>query len=264
MIAFQGERGSYSEEAAGTTNTKQCGTFTEALESVLDGTADQAIIPIENSTEGSVGEANDAIYDMRKHIHIIRELYHPINHCLIGLGNVSEIDTIYSHPQALGQCRKITSLYKTIPAHDTAGGVRIIKEKNDRSMAGIASRRAAEFYNMNILKYDINDISDNYTRFLLVEQGPHNTSPQPNMKTAITFTLSHKPGSLCDILELLRSTNITRIESRSGRTGSWEYVFFVDFVGELGDLVINSIRQRCRSLDVLGTYPLVTRPHNET
>ena len=258
MIAFQGEHGSYSEEAAGTSDTKQCSTFGEALRSVLNGSAERAIIPIENSTEGSVGEANDAMYELKDNITVCGELYHPIKHCLIGIGDISEVDTIYSHPQALGQCRRLTSQYKTIPAHDTAGGVRIIKEKNDRSVAGIASRRAAEFYEMNIMKYDINDISNNYTRFLLVEQGHNSIKSGPHTKTSITFTLPHEPGSLCNVLEQLRSTNMTRIESRSSRTGSWEYIFFVDFIGQLSEDAIGALVGRCSSFNVLGTYPAAT------
>lgn len=258
-VSFQGEYGAYSEEAArqhqDTTETLPSASFTDALEHVERGHTERAIIPVENSTEGSVGEANDAIRSKRDTLHIVGETYLHIRHCLIGnTDDIAHIDTIYSHPQALGQCRKFVSRYKTIPTHDTAGSVRIIAENGSHRVAGIASRRAAEHYNKNIISDDIADIKHNYTRFvLLARRGA--SAPSYTNKTSITFTLPHKPSSLYRALEKLQSVNLTRIESRPDRTGRWSYVFFADFVGECNyHVVIDDLRHECVTLDVLGSY----------
>jgi prephenate dehydratase len=259
-VAFQGEHGAYSEEAAtrypGTTKTLPSATFAYALDNVVCDRAERAIIPVENSTEGSVGEANDAIRAKRETLHIIGETYLHIKHCLIGnTDDISRIDTIYSHPQALGQCRRFVSRYMTIPTHDTAGGVRIIVEDGSENVAGIASRQAAEYYNRTVISDDISDIKHNYTRFVVLERRDSSSLESGN-KASITFTLPHKPGSLHRALEKMLPVNLTRIESRPDRTGGWRYVFFADFVGEAGTLhtIIDSLREECVTLDVLGSY----------
>lgn len=259
-VAFQGEHGAYSEEAAiqylGTVETLPSATFADALDSVGRGHVERAIIPVENSTEGSVGEANDAIRAKREALHIVGETYLHIKHCLVGnTGDISRIDTIYSHPQALGQCRRFVSVYRTIPTHDTAGSVRIIAEDGSDNVAGIASRRAAEHYRRTVISDDISDIKHNYTRFVVLER--RSTSLQEDGdKVSVTFTLPHRPGSLHRALEMLLPVNLTRIESRPDRTGGWSYVFFADFVGDAGtlDTVVDGLRAECVTLDVLGSY----------
>ena len=259
-VAFQGEHGAYSEEAAlrylGAVETLPSATFANALDSVGRDHAQRAIIPVENSTEGSVGEANDAIRAKRGVLHIVGETYLHVKHCLVGnTDDISRIGTIYSHPQALGQCRRFVSGYRTIPTHDTAGSVRIIAEDGSDSVAGIASRQAAEHYNRTVISDDISDIKHNYTRFVVLER--RGASPQEGSdKISVTFTLPHRPGSLHRALEMLLPVNLTRIESRPDRTGRWSYVFFADFVGGAGtlDTVIDGLRGECATLDVLGSY----------
>ena len=259
-VAFPGEHGAYSEEAAigymDTVEMLPSATFADALDSVGRDHAERAIIPVENSTEGSVGEANDAIRAKRDMLHIVGETYLHVKHCLVGnTDDISRIDTIYSHPQALGQCRRFVSRYRTIPTYDTAGSVRIIAENGSDSVAGIASRRAAEHYNRTIISDDISDIKHNYTRFVVLER--RGASPQEDGdKISVTFTLPHRPGSLHKALERLLPVNLTRIESRPDRTGGWSYVFFADFVGEAGtlDTVVDGLRTECVTLDVLGSY----------
>ena len=258
-VSFQGEYGAYSEEAArkypGTVETVPAATFIDALRLVERGNTERAIIPVENSTEGSVGEAYDAIRLKMEEVCIVGETYLHIRHCLIGnTDDISRIDTIYSHPQALGQCRRFVAKYRTIPTHDTAGGVRIIAENGSPNLAGIASRQAAKYYNRTIVRENISDISHNYTRFVVLER--HNASLQDGNKTSITFTLPHKPGSLYNALERLLPVNLTKIESRPDRTGGWSYIFFVDFVGDskVRNAVIDSLRKKCSTLNILGSY----------
>ncbi|MBI1658144.1 MAG: prephenate dehydratase [Thaumarchaeota archaeon] len=259
-VAFQGEYGAYSEEAAirylGTVETLPSATFVDALDSVERDHAERAIIPVENSTEGSVGEANDAIRAKRETLHIVGETYLHVKHCLVGnTDDISRIDTIYSHPQALGQCRRFVSGYRTIPTHDTAGSVRIIAEDGSDRVAGIASRRAAEHYDRTVISDDISDIKHNHTRFVVLER--RGASPQEGGdKVSVTFTLPHRPGSLHKALKRLLPVNLTRIESRPDRTGGWSYVFFADFVGEARtlDTVVDGLRGECATLDVLGSY----------
>ena len=152
-VSFQGERGAYSEAAARSFFNEQIETipqttFAEALESTSDGKTQYSVLPVENSLEGSVGESYEFIvYSPSK---CNREIYHRIEHCLIGTsggGSIDKIDTVYSHPQALGQCRKFIEKHgmKTIPAYDTAGSVKMIKELNKSNCACIASRDAAKF-----------------------------------------------------------------------------------------------------------------------
>ena len=129
-ISFQGERGAYSEAASisyfeDKIETIPCSTFAEALKNTENDTSDYSILPIENSLEGSVGESNDLL--LSTNLNVVGEIYQRIHHCLIGIGSVSDIDTIYSHPQALGQCRQFIqeNSLKSIPSYDTAGSVTV-------------------------------------------------------------------------------------------------------------------------------------------
>ena len=132
-VSFQGERGAYSEAAARSFFDKQIETipkttFAEILENTSKDVTEYSILPVENSLEGSVGESYDLLYSTS--LNATGEIYHRIEHCLIGTGNINEIDTVYSHPQALGQCRKFIEEHnmKTIPSYDTAGSVKMIKD----------------------------------------------------------------------------------------------------------------------------------------
>lgn len=259
LISFQGEHGAYSEEAALLWNkdvkTVPSHTFADAIDQITSGDVQAAIIPVENTTEGLVSEANHTIWDRRNDIHITDEVYYHVKHCLIGNAeDMSNITTIYSHPQALGQCRKFVRPYKTVPTYDTAGSVGIIKQIGTSEVASIASKRAADYYGCHIIKQNIQDRSDNYTRFLVIKPGKWRRSTTSKGKMSIAFTLPHKPSSLYQVLGLFRHTNLTRIISLPERKVPWNYSFFLDFVGELPDL--ESIRELCVSFNVLGTYPV--------
>lgn len=259
LVSFQGEHGAYSEEAALLWNDKAktvpTHTFADAIEQAISGLVQAAVIPVENTTEGLVSEANHTIWDKRNDIHITDEVYYHVKHCLIGnTTRISDIETIYSHPQALGQCRKFVSAYKTVPTYDTAGSVDIIKKMGTPDVACIASKRAADHYKCHIIKQNIQDIPDNYTRFVIIKPGRWRRGSTSSGKMSIAFTLPHKPGSLYQVLWLFRHTNLTRIISLPERNVPWNYAFFLDFVGEVPNL--DSVREACVSFNVLGTYPV--------
>ena len=172
-VSFQGENGAYSQSAAQKNfhdeiETISCSTFKQVIEHTEAEKTNYSILPIENSIEGTVGESYDALYS--SNLHAVGEIYHKIEHCLIGIGELEEIDTVYSHPQALGQCRKFIEKYKmkTIPTYDTAGSVKIIKELKEKNCACIASKEAAEISNMQIIQENIANNLNNYTRFLIL------------------------------------------------------------------------------------------------
>jgi prephenate dehydratase len=263
-VSFQGESGSYSQAAAVSffkepIETIPHPTFYEALESTENGRTDYTILPVENSLEGSVGESYDLLLTTK--LNVVGETYHRISHCLISLQNLEKIDTVYSHPQALGQCRKFIqeNHLKSIPTYDTAGSVKILLELNKDNIACIASRKAAEIYNVPIIKEGIEDNINNYTRFLILANKKKERSSKD--KTSIIFSIKHVPGALYNILEKFNANgiNLTKIESRPTKSTLWEYNFYVDFEGHQDDSNIGDSLEKIRPntifLKILGSYP---------
>ncbi len=191
-----------------------------------------------------------------------REAYHKIEHCLIGIGSFDQIDTVYSHPQALGQCRKFIQEHnlKTVPTYDTAGSVKIIKDINKQNIACIASKNAAKIYQIPIIKQEIANNENNYTRFLILSKKLAKQSS--NDKTSIIFSIKHEPGALHRIIEKFYSSgvNLTKIESRPKKSTAWEYNFYVDFQGNQNESkiseMLNKIKQDSLFLKILGSYPM--------
>jgi len=264
-VGFQGERGSYSEEATNSwipnSNPLPYKTLEDLFGALENNEIHNAIIPIENSIEGSVNEAYDLLLESSAKIN--GEINLKIKHCLIGHKgiNINEVESIYSHPQALGQCRKyIKKLNKeVIPTYDTAGSVKLIKEKEIKNGAAIASRKAAERYDMQVIEDRIGDSEDNYTRFFYL--GKTNPLETGKDKTSIVFSTPDKSGSLYRVLEEFakRNINLTKIQSRPTRERVWEYNFFVDFEGHIMDnnckKLCDSLLEMCKFVKVLGSYP---------
>ncbi|MEM3703145.1 MAG: prephenate dehydratase domain-containing protein, partial [Candidatus Bathyarchaeia archaeon] len=205
-VAFQGEAGAYSEIAVykhfvSKIQTVPCKSFSEVFRSVKAGKVDYGIIPVENSIEGSVSQVYDLFfeYDLK----VCGEIILKIEHCLIANLNadLNSIKVVYSHPQALAQCSNFLEKLgcEIIPAYDTAGSVKIVKEKGAKEAAAIASEKAAEIYGMKILARNVSDTPDNYTRFLIISKD--DMPPSGNDKTSIIFSLKHVPGSLHKALE---------------------------------------------------------------
>ncbi len=263
-VAFQGERGAYSEAAAISffkeiIETKPYSTFHEALESTEKNVTDCSVLPVENSLEGSVGESYDLL--LTTNLNVVGEIYHRIKHCLISFQSIEKIDTVYSHPQALGQCRKFIqeNHLKPIPTYDTAGSVKMLLELKSPNISCIASKRAAEIYNVPIIKEGIEDNPNNYTRFLVLSKDKHKGTSKD--KTSIIFSIKHTPGALYSVLEKfhINKINLTKIESRPTKTTPWEYNFYVDFEGHQEEKnvkeALNNIKPHTLFLKILGSYP---------
>jgi len=264
-VSFQGEPGAYSEAAAVSffddkIKTIPCPTFAKVLKNTEDNEDDYSILPIENSLEGSVGESNDLL--LATNLTVIGEIYHRIQHCLIGTGSIEDIDTVYSHPQALGQCRQFIQEHslKTVPSYDTAGSVRTIKDLNKDNIACIASRNAAEIFGVAVIQEGIEDNANNYTRFLIFSK--EKSDKNKNSKTSIVFSVKHEAGTLFRIINEFHQckVNLTKIESRPNRGTSWEYNFYVDFEGHQDDTSIKEmllkIKENSSFLKILGSYPI--------
>jgi len=260
QVAFQGERGAYSEAAAleyfgNAIEPVPCPSFDEVFEKVETGVVERGIVPVENSLGGSIHRNYDLF--MRHQLHLIGEKIFRVRHCLIGFPGapLSDITLVMSHPQALAQCEHtITRLgIQREVVYDTAGAVKLLKESGRHDHAAIASRRAAEVYAMQILEEGVEDDEANYTRFVVLAREP--IVPQNPAKTSIVFTLKNQPGALFKALSVfaLRDLDLTKIESRPLAGTPWDYLFYLDFVGSATDEAAR------RALDHLGEYATTLR-----
>jgi prephenate dehydratase len=196
-------------------------------------------------------------------LQIVGEYLLRVRHCLIALPDVKKEDIrrAISHPQALGQCAGYLRSHaiKAEQVYDTAGSVKMLKESGARDTAAIASRRAAELHDMQILEEGIEDNPENYTRFLAIQQ--EGTLPEGEAKTSIVFTLKNQPGALFKALSVfaLRDIDLTKIESRQLQGKPWEYLFYIDFMGaaheERAQRALEHLGEYAVTLRVLGSYP---------
>lgn len=265
-VGFQGETGAYSEEAAfqhfgSGTATKPYEKLDEVFNAVSRGEVQYGIIPIENSLEGSISQSYDLLLDSP--LKVYGEVELRISHCLIGSSGAT-LDTvkkIYSHPQALGQSRTFLKHLNAelIPAYDTAGSVKMVKQMSSLEVAAVASERAAKIYGMHVLAKEIEDNTSNYTRFFILSK--HDAAPIGKDKTSIVFSVKHEPGYLFDFLKILAEAkiNMTKIESRPTRQKAWEYNFYLDFEGhrtqEPAKTSLGHLEQKAVFFKVLGSYP---------
>ena len=263
-VAFQGEPGAYGEIAALDYFPKAkllpAKSFQTVFEILESGKANFAVVPIENSIEGSINETYDLL--LKTSMVVYGEIYQRIRHCLIanpGTSN-SEITAAYSHPQALAQCRAYLQKkgLEAIPTYDTACAVKLVKQEKMMQAAAIASKRAANLYGMRILEESIEDKKNNYTRFLILSKAQ--SKPTGHDGTSIIFSVRHTPGALCDILKEFakRRINLTKIESRPTKEVPWEYNFYVDFEGHSHDKeireLINAVKKKTLFIKILGSY----------
>lgn len=266
MIAFQGEHGAYSEAAifehfGGQRDTAPCESFDEVFATVSSERCELGFIPIENSLAGSIHRNYDLL--LQNQLEVIGEHTQRIEHCLIGLpgARLDEVRAAISHPQALAQCEQSLKKLgvKAEPAYDTAGSVKMVMERGDRSVAAVASRRAAELYGMTILAEGIEDNAANYTRFLIIAREP--APPCSDAKTSIVFALDNRPGALYKALSVfaLRDIDLTKMESRPLAGKPWDYFFYIDFTGSVHEKncqnALNHLREFATYFRVLGSYP---------
>jgi prephenate dehydratase len=265
-VAFQGERGAYGEMAAlqyfQRARLEPRKSFQDVFDAAENGGADYAVAPVENSIEGSVNEIYDLLLQTR--MMVIGEIYQRVRHCLIVNRGAKKIKYVHSHPQALAQCRKYLQRKRLepVPAYDTAGAVKTIKENKMMDSAAIASRRAAELYDMEILDEGIEDRKNNYTRFLVLspKKGRDEAKADHHYKTSMIFSVKHVPGALFGIIGefAIRRINLTKLESRPTKETPWEYNFYVDFEGHAQDKVVKealrSIQPKTSYVKILGSY----------
>ena len=271
-VAFQGERGAFSQEAArnllgGKIDTFPCQRFEEVFRALRDRKVSSAIVPIENTLHGSVHENYDHLLQFG--LPIVAETHVRIVHNLIAPPGVSRkrIRRVFSHPVALNQCLDFFSQnpdLEKVTAYDTAGSVKTIMEQGLTDAAAIASAVAAEIYGARILRRSIEDDRRNFTRFFLLrrpEEVPPDRRRTADWKTTVVFAIRNIPGALFRALGAfaLRDINLMRIESRPLRGKPWEYLFYLDFLGHVDDdrcrNAINHLRELADLFRILGCYP---------
>jgi prephenate dehydratase len=267
-VAFQGERGAYSEAAAlahfGTIEPAPRRALADVFDAVERGEAERGMVPVENSQAGSINETYDLL--ARRALHIVGERNHRIEHCLLALPGetLQSIRTVRSHPQALAQCEAFLHRqgWETTPTYDTAGSAKIVAAERLPGVAAIAGRHAAEIYGLIVLAEGIETSPVNYTRFLALAQAP--APPTDRAKTSIVFTTANVPGALYRALGAFatRGINLTKLESRPRRDRPWEYMFYVDFEihheAPAGRAALAELAGVTAFLRVLGSYPRAT------
>lgn len=276
-VGFQGTEGAYGHQAAlqhvGVTQRpvsfKAYPSFKAMLEAVLEGHIDRALLPIENTTAGSVYESYDLL--LRYHLSLVGEEIVDVRHCLLGASGAS-IETlrrIHSHPQALSQCSEfLASLTQCegVSAANTALAARHVRELNDPAEAAIASEEAGVHFGLTVLKRDIANQAVNYTRFVVVASSPADCDPRIAAKVSMVLSTRHEHGALVRCLNVIadEGLNVTKLESRPKPGTPWEYVFYIDVEGHKGSprmqAALAALAEKTIFLKVLGCYPVRELP----
>ena len=272
VVAFQGTEGAYGHQAAlqhfavsrRPIAFKAYATFREMLEAVLEGHTDRAMLPIENTTAGSVYESYDLL--LRFNLALVGEEIVDVRHCLLGVADVplASVRRIHSHPQALSQCSEFLSTLKQcegVSAGNTALAAKLIRELNDPTQAAIASEEAGAHFGLHVLKRDIANQPVNYTRFVVVAAAPAECDPRIAAKVSMVLATRHEHGALVRCLNVIadEGLNVTKLESRPRPGTPWEYVFYVDVEGHVSSprmqAALAGLAERTVFLKVLGCYP---------
>lgn len=265
-VVFQGAEGSYSQAAVKRffgedVNSYHVETFRDAMAAIEEGSADYAVLPIENSTAGIVSEIYDLLVEFENYI--VGEQIIPIEHCLMALPGteMSDIRTVYSHPQSLMQSARYLQEHpnwRQVSLKNNAFAARKVAEEGDKTQAAVASAYAAEVYGLTVLEQGVNDSKNNSTRFIIVTN--QKVFRLDADKISICLEVPHKSGSLYHILShfIYNNLNMTKIESRPIEERSWEYRFFIDFAGNLSQSAVKNalrgLREEARSMKILGNY----------
>ncbi|MGH8945400.1 MAG: 3-deoxy-7-phosphoheptulonate synthase [Acidimicrobiia bacterium] len=281
VVAIQGVEGSNSHRAAlaltpGIVERSfvTCSRFAEAVRAVEEGRADLAVLPIENTISGAIGEVYDLLLESR--LALVGEAKLQVTHCLLGVpgASVSDLKTIQGHPQAVAQC---SNFLATIPdvdvvyAADTALAARRIADVDIPTVAAIASEQAASLYGLEVLVSGINNREGNYTRFVAVARDRVTVDRQVPAKTSLVLAVSNEAGALAQVLNAFRDHGIplVKLESRPMVDNPWEEMFYLDFEGNLADPnvdeALGDVRRHTSYLRVLGSYlSRDLRPHRHT
>lgn len=273
VVTYQGTEGAYSHIACQhhfhprhpAVETRGCETFRETLEAVESGEADYALVPIENTTAGSINQVYDLLSE--KKLWLVGEEILKIEHCLLALEKVplTHVRRIASHPQALAQCGRFLARLPHCRVEsyaDTAMAARRLVEERDLSAAAIASAEAARLYGLQVLARDLADQEGNYTRFVAVAREPVRPDLRIPCKTSLAFVTLHEQGALAHCLRALadHGLNLTKLESRPLYGSPWKYLFYADLEGNTADpevdRALSELESRTRQLRVLGSYPV--------
>jgi arogenate/prephenate dehydratase len=264
-IAFQGAPGAYSEAAAqrawSGAETVPMDQFEDVFAAVASGRTSHGLLPVENSTGGSIHRNYDLL--LEHDLPIVAETELQVVHHLVALPGteLSQIRRVCSHPQALAQCESfLRSLpnVEIVATYDTAGSARLIRDQSLRDTAAVASARAAEIFGLEVVRSAIQDYRDNITRFLLIARDPQPLAPPD--KTSLVFALPNAPGALFKALSVfaLRDIDLTKLESRPMRGRPWEYLFYVDLAAGRSDVrcgrAIVHLAESARWVKTLGSY----------
>lgn len=265
-VVFQGAEGAYSQAAmhqyfGDQIDSFHVDTFRDAMMAIDEGSADFAVLPIENSTAGMVSEIYDLLVEFENYI--VGEQIIKIEHCLMAVPGteLSDIKTVYSHPQSLMQSARFLNTHpdwRQISMQNNAFAARKVADEKDKTQAAIASEYAAKLYGLEILKKGVNQSDTNSTRFIIVTN--QKIFLKDAKKVSICFEVAHESGSLYHMLShfIYNNLNMNRIESRPIENRNWEYRFFIDFDGNLSDSAVKNalrgLREEARNMKILGNY----------
>lgn len=264
-VVFQGAEGAYSQAAmlqyfGEEIQSFHVDTFRDAMSALDEGSADFAVLPIENSTAGIVSEIYDLLVEFENYI--VGEQIIRIEHCLLGVPGAkhSDIKKVYSHPQSLMQSARFLAdhPWQQISMQNNAFAARKVAEEQDKTQAAIASELAGQIYGLDVLQKGVNDSGTNSTRFIIVTN--QKVFRKDAGKISICFEVPHQSGSLYHMLShfIYNNLNMTKIESRPIEDRNWEYRFFVDFEGNLADSAVKNalrgLRDEARNMKILGNY----------
>ena len=264
-VVFQGAEGAYSQAAmvqyfGDKIQSFHVNTFRDAMSAIEEGSADFAVLPIENSTAGIISEVYDLLVEFENYI--VGEQIIKIEHCLLGVpgSTIEDIRTVYSHPQSLMQSARFLSEHdwKQISMQNNAFAAQKVVKDGDKTQAAIASAYAGEIYGLDVLKKGVNQSDTNSTRFIIVTN--QKVFLKDAKKISICFEIPHESGSLYHMLShfIYNNLNLCKIESRPIEERNWEYRFFVDFEGNLADGAVKNalrgLRDEARNMKILGNY----------
>ncbi len=264
-VVFQGAPGAYSQAAmmkyfGDKVNCFHVDSFRDAMGAIEEGSADFAVLPIENSTAGIVSEIYDLLVEFENYI--VGEQIIEIEHCVLGVpgSKLEDIKTVYSHPQSLMQSAKYleTKDWQQISMQNNAFAAQKVAKEQNKTQAAIAGAHAADIYGLEILEKGVNQSDTNSTRFIIVTN--QKIFKKDAGRISICFELPHKSGSLYHMLShfIYNNLNMTKIESRPIEDQNWEYRFFIDFEGNLADSAVKNalrgLREEAKNMRVLGNY----------
>jgi len=272
-IAFQGEHGAYSEEAirqqySDSMTTVPYRGFTDIFDAVNDGTVEHGMLPVENSSAGTVAQSYELLleHDLR----VQSEIIFRVHHMLLATANTSidDIQRVKSHPQALAQCEGYLRRrgWEPVAVYDTAGSARDLATTSEPSTAVLASALAGDLYGLNILERGVEDDPYNSTRFFVIGHKDAVRGDEPQ-KTSVVFAVRHTPAALYECLGAFarNEVNLTKLESRPMRFRPWQYWFYLDFEGHVEDpaceQAIVGLMRHASMVKLLGSYPAAPNPY---